>query len=360
MVEIAKNSAAPAADFKLAPEIAREYEAASHGAGIRFMAERMLIRIAGDDRVSFLHGMCTADIKSMKPGDSAAALFVTEHAHVIADAFVHAVEDDAMLLDIDRAAWAPVRAHLEKFLVADDVEMEEAGSLGVLDIEGPRAGEVAAGLAPEAGELPPWRHLRAGSLRIANLPRFGGPARTIIANRGALDSLAAELKNSDPAVCDLSPETLEIIRVEQGLARAGLDTGEKTLALEARMERAISFSKGCYVGQETIERATARGALKRRLFGLRIEGARMPIAGAPITLDGKEVGRLGSVVRSPAMGILGLAILHHSAWAESTRVRVADAAGDMSATVADPPFAAQASNQGVANANKKADFSRAV
>lgn len=337
--------------FELAPELAREYETVSHGAGMRLLDERILIRVCGDDRVSFLHGMCTADIKGMKPGDAAAALLVTEHAHVIADMFVYAIEDDALLLEIDRGAWPSARAHLEKFLVADDVEMDEIDSLGVLDLEGPGAGELAASLARESWELPPWRHLRADGARIANVPRFGGAARTIIADRESIPGLIEGLRRRDPSIRDVGAATLEIVRVEHGLARVGVDTGEKTLALEARMERAISFSKGCYVGQETIERATARGALKRRLFGLRIDGTRTPSPGAMVMLDGKEVGRVGSVARSPAMGIIGLAILHHSAWPEGTRVRIADSAGEITATVADLPFRAQASTRAVANAS---------
>jgi folate-binding protein YgfZ len=346
------RDSATAANFDVAPEIAREYEAATDGVGIRVVEDQILIRISGDDRVSFLHGMCTADIKSMKVGELAAALFVTEHAHVIADAFVYAIEGDALLLELDRGLWPSVRDHLEKLLVADDVEMEELDALGVLDLEGPRSGDLAAVLAHESEQLPPWRHyLRADALRVANLPRFGGPARTIIASRDAIGALVAELKKRDPSVRDLGAETMETIRVEHGLARVGLDTGVKTLALEARMERAISFSKGCYVGQETIERATARGALKRRLCGLRIDGARIPPHGAPITLDGKEVGRLGSVVRSPAIGIIGLAILHHSAWTEGARVHVSDTENGLTATVVELPFRPRASKQAAANAS---------
>jgi folate-binding protein YgfZ len=350
-METGKDCPAAAAGFDTTPELANEYATVSRGAGIRFLEERILIRMSGEDRVSFLHGMCTADIKGMKPGEAAAALFVTEHAHVIAEMFVYAVEDAALLLEIDRSVWPSTRAHLEKFLVADDVEMDELDSLGVLDLEGPGSGQLAASLAREAEQLPVWRHIRSGDLRIANIPRFGGSARTVIASRDAIAGLIDQLKRRDPSVRELSDKALEIIRVEHGLARVGLDTSEKTLALEARMERAISFSKGCYVGQETIERATARGALKRRLFGLRIESTRMPLSGARIMLDGKEVGHLGSVVRSPANGIIGLALLHHSAWAAGTLVRIADPAGELTASVVEPPFQSQASTQASANAS---------
>jgi folate-binding Fe-S cluster repair protein YgfZ len=113
------------------------------------------------------------------------------------------------------------------------------------------------------------------------------------------------------------------------------------LALEARLEPAISFNKGCYVGQETIERATAHGALKRRLFGIRILGDRIPLPGAPIQLAGKEVGRLSSVASAPA-GIIGLTILHHSAWAAGTRVAIVGEHGTIDGLVCDLPFAGAA------------------
>ena len=108
------------------------------------------------------------------------------------------------------------------------------------------------------------------------------------------------------------------------------------------MEPAISFNKGCYIGQETVERATARGALKRRLMGLRIDGARVPAADARVMLAGKEIGHLTSPLRSPRLGVLALAILHHSAWAPGTAVTIHDADGELAAAVSELPFASDA------------------
>jgi len=245
------------------------------------------------------------------------------------------------LIEIDRQIWPDIRTHLEKFLVADDVEMEELERLGVIDIEGPQAHKVLHAVSDNAADgLDSWHHAASGELRIANLPRFGGPAFTLLADWSRVAKLTAELseRNAPLDVCDLSPQTLDILRIEHGIARPGADTTAKTLALEARLERAISFSKGCYIGQETIERATARGALKRRLYGLRIHGTGIPQTGAAINLNGKEVGRLSSAARSPALGIIGLAILHHSAWPEGTKVMLSDAVGESPAVVFELPF----------------------
>ena len=129
---------------------------------------------------------------------------------------------------------------------------------------------------------------------------------------------------------------LETIRIENGVARVGVDTTDKTIALEARLNRAISFNKGCYLGQETIERATARGGLKKRMFGLKFSTAEVPGAGAILTLDGKEVGRVSSAVRSPRFGAIGLAILHHSAWTPGAELKVGE--GGV-AIVSELPFA---------------------
>jgi folate-binding protein YgfZ len=322
---------------------ASAYDATTTGAGIATLDDRLIVRIVGDDRIPFMHGMCSNDIKGLATGAVAPALILTEHAHIIADFFVYA-EADGLLIEIDRALWPKARAHLEKFLVADDVEFEELENLGVIDLEGPAAAKAVATVAGAAAEsLPAWRHLEFAGGRCANLPRFGGPAFTLLVERAQIGSMMETLSERgvaagvrDTAAVDAA--TLEIARIEHGVARVGVDTGEKTIALEARLNAAISFSKGCYLGQETIERATARGGLKKKLFGLRIEGNRVPVIGSAIVLDGKEVGRLTSVVESPRLGIIGLSILHHSAWTAGTRLAIVEATGEDVASVCELPF----------------------
>ena len=332
-------------------EIEAELEALTTHAGVCRRQDRVAVRVVGDDRASFLHGMCSNDIKGLKPGGLVAALFLTERAHLIAEANVWATAD-ALLLEMERALWPAVRAHLERFLVADDVEFEESGDsirhASVIQIDGPRAAETVAAVFGTPASLPgAWRfgEAEAGTL-VAQVTRWGAPAFTILAERAIAPEIAARMiaggVREVNEVREVSIEAVEILRVESGTARVGVDTNDKTIALEARMEPAISFNKGCYIGQETVERATARGALKRRLMGLRIDGARVPSTGARVMLAGKEIGHLTSPLRSPRLGVLALAILHHSAWTPVTAVIIQDADGELAAAVSELPFASDA------------------
>ena len=299
-------------------------------AGVLPLDARILVRVTGDDRASFFHGMCSADVKGARPGSILPALFLTEHAHVIADAFIW-VTPDALILDIDAEAWTRTRAHLEKLLVADDVEFEDAGGLAVIDVEGPAALETSSAIS-----LAPWSFIEAGGTLVGNLPRFGGPAASVIAPRDAIDSTVATILAKAPGARRVDASVLDIVRVENGVALVGVDTTDKTIALEARLDRAISFNKGCYLGQETIERATARGGLKKRMFGLKFSGDEVPPPGAVLSLAGNEVGRLTSAVNSPRFGAIGLAILHHSAWTPGTELKVGEGGA---AIVTELPFA---------------------
>lgn len=299
-------------------------------AGVLPLDGRILVRVTGDDRASFLHGMCTADVKGARPGAILPTLFLTEHAHVIADAFIW-VRPDALILDIDADAWMRTRAHLEKLLVADDVEFEDAADLAIIDVEGPVSLD-----ATGAASLAPWSSIETGGSFVGNLPRYGGPAASVITPRDSLDSTIAAILAKLPGSRRIDASVLETIRIENGVARVGVDTTDKTIALEARLNRAISFNKGCYLGQETIERATARGGLKKRMFGLKFYTEGLPGADAVLTLAGKEVGRVTSAVRSPRFGAIGLAILHHSAWTPGTELKVGEGG---SAIVSDLPFA---------------------
>ncbi len=312
-----------------------DYIAATEAVGVRVLGERRVVRVVGDDRVSFFHGMCSADVKGAVPGTILPALFLTEHAHLIADFFIW-VTKDALLLDIDDAAWRRSRAHLERLIVADDVEFEESEASRVVDLEGARAHDAASMLASDASSLGEWRFVESADALIGNLPRLGGPAFTILVAGNRAEAIVERIASGVPGGRRINDDTAEILRIENGIARAGVDTADQTIALEARMNRAISFNKGCYLGQETIERATARGGLKKKLFGLKFAGGRIPERGAAVKLDGKAVGRVSSTALSPRFGAIGLAILHHSAWQPGTALGVGGCAAI--AKVGELPF----------------------
>jgi folate-binding protein YgfZ len=313
------------------------YEAAVRGAGVAELDDRIVVRVRGDDRAAFLHGMCSADISGAAAGSVTPALFLTEHAHVIAEFFAW-VAADAILIETGRGQWTRAREHLERLLVADDVEFDDADALAVIDIEGPEAPDaIRATLGDAAASLAEWRHTTApGGAPVGRFPRFGVPAYSILAPRAEAAEIRARLVDAVAGARQIDSAVLDIIRVEHGIAAVGIDTTDKTLALEACMERAISQSKGCYVGQETIERATARGGLRKRLQGLRFRSGEAPAHGATLTLSGKEVGRVTSAVTSPRLGPIGLAIVHQSAWQPGCVLEVSADGG--SAEVSDLPF----------------------
>ncbi|HYB89503.1 MAG TPA: glycine cleavage T C-terminal barrel domain-containing protein [Candidatus Binataceae bacterium] len=328
---------APLAERAGAPDAA-DYDALVRGAGVYRTPSRIVVRTVGDDRVSFLHGMCSGDVKGATAGTVIPALFLTEHAHLIADFFAW-VADDAILLDIDSPLWMRAREHLERLLVADDVEFEESAPLSVICVFGPRAADAIRAVAGEqAASLAEWRHLNLGDLVIGNVPRLGAGAFAVLAPSANAARVSAQIAAATPGAREVGEAAVETVRIENGIVRAGIDTTASTIALEARLEGAISFRKGCYVGQETIERATAHGALKKRLFGLRFDGRRLPACGAEVMLAGKAVGRATSVALSPRFGPIGLSILHHSAWNPGTRVEVEASGGAITAQVSEIPF----------------------
>lgn len=311
-----------------------QWRALTDSAGFRLLEDRTVVRVTGDDRVTFFHGMCSADVKGARPGSILPALFLTEHAHVIADLFIW-VEEDALMLETGRSEWPREREHLDHLLVADDVEMEEVEGTSILHVEGTRAAEMLAEIEISgAAAMAPWSCSKSVNCVMGRVPRFGADAFSLLGDHSVLRGIAQRLQSAGATAVD--PEALDIVRVEHGLAKPGIDMTEKTIALEARLEPAISFNKGCYLGQETVERATARGALKKRLFGLRLERRIEP--GASLMLAGKEVGRATSPVLSPRFGPIALAILHHSAWNPGMVLEARDSGGKCSATVSEIPF----------------------
>jgi aminomethyltransferase len=319
-----------------APAQAVDTAGASGRTGWRRADDRIVVRASGADCASFLHGMCSNDIKGMTTGSVLQALLLDDRARIVADLFVWAAPD-AFLLDFDRALWPKAREHLEKFLVADDVEFNEQAGLNLLDLEGESAAVVGDRIVSGARTLAEWHAMFAGELSIANLPRFGTRAFSIMAADDAIDRVVTAIGTMGD-VDPLDANTLDAIRIARGIARVGVDTDEKTLALEARFERAISFAKGCYIGQETIERATAHGSLKKMLCGLKIARGPKPDANASITLGDRVVGRLTSVATMPGGDIIGLAILHRDAWPDGTEVTIGDPAHGWRATVKELPL----------------------
>jgi folate-binding protein YgfZ len=267
-----------------------------------------MLRATGKDAKDYLHRMTTQDVNALPPGGSAYAAVLNAKGHLLADAHV-LVEADGVLLVMDPRGAEAARPHLEKFVIMDDVTFEDvSGSLRVVPVVGP---ECAARLGARA----------ATPRRISNRRR-GVPALDLLVPPGEAEALRAELVREGAA--DLGAEELEALRILGGQARFGVDMDASRLPMEAGLTRlAISFTKGCYTGQEVVLRATARGHLQRGLVQLALPHDAGP--GAGLSAGGQEVGVVTSAAETPE-GRIGLGYLRRAHWKEGERV--ATAGGD--------------------------------
>ncbi|HXX93258.1 MAG TPA: glycine cleavage T C-terminal barrel domain-containing protein [Planctomycetota bacterium] len=229
--------------------------------------DQAVLRMTGRDRVRFLHGMCTHDIKKLSPGESCRAAIVTRQGKMVADLAVISLEESILAI-LDRSNLQPTIDHLAKFIVADDVTLA-ADDRGVVALYG---------TAPPPGM--PW----------AAEPALGGCL------------VVAPSSGPDPfgALRRLGEREFETLRIEAGFPRWGVDMGPDYLPMEAGLEPiAISYSKGCYIGQEVIQRVKTYSEPPRMLVQLEIAGAR---PGDPIASGGEVMGQITSATEGVALG----------------------------------------------------------
>jgi folate-binding protein YgfZ len=324
-------------------DVGREWRAAREGAAVFAAGFRSLIAATGEDRVTFLQGMLSNDVKALAAGQGTYAAMLTQQGKVVADLRVYA-QPQRVLLDVVTWRRAALQEALERYLVADDVELAQPDEELLLGLEGPLARAVV-GEALGVAELPHARYAHVET-------EFeGARVMAIVASEVDGDGiLLAAAPRAAAALFDacveagarpLGMQALDVLRVEAGVPWAGIDIDENTLIMETGREAAISFSKGCYLGQEVVERIAARGHVNRILAGIVCAGDALPAPGARLLADGQEVGYVTSAVRSEALrhGI-GLAMIQRKHSAAGERLTVDTGAAPMAATVAGLPFAA--------------------
>ena len=280
-----------------------QFEAiASSRAALRRLPGRGLVRATGADRVRFLNGMLTADVAKLAPGGAAPALQLDRKGHVLAELCVLA-EPESLLLDTAPGVEAELMAVLEKHLIADDVALASlSDGHAWLALEGPGAREAArrtGAVPPDAGRFVRADFEGESVLWIAEGTLTPDGLRAI-----APRALASELERA-LGLPELSEAAAEVLRIDAGIPALGRDVGPRNFPQEAGLERAISFTKGCYIGQEIVARIASRGAVNRRLVRLRSDSLVMP--GASVSVDGTDVGQVTSAARSDATGPIALA-----------------------------------------------------
>lgn len=330
--------------------LAEEYGALRHGAGVRERTERARIAVVGSDRLSYLHAMLTADVASLAPGTGCYSAYLTPQGRMIADMRVLDL-GDLTLIDLELPTASEVQEKLEQFVFSEDVQLRDiTETLGDVSIVGPRAAQVISSVmggavTPEAlGRLVEHQSIRVpfegATAVIASGGAMGLPEFDVYVDRAHVPSIVAGSMTA--GAIQVAEAALEVVRVEAGVPRFGHDMNADTIPLEAGIEnRAISFTKGCYPGQEVITRVLHRGhgRVARRLVGLAVEGAVVPKRGDRLLAAEKEIGTVTSAVLSPAIQApvaLGYALRDFTS--PGTAVTILHGDLRLGAKVADLPF----------------------
>jgi folate-binding protein YgfZ len=306
-------------------------------------SDRAKIELTGSERLPFLDGLVTAELKTLPPGTFAYALLLNEKSRVLGDLRVF-VLPESLVLDLGAAQKESIVRILEKARVSDDVEFRDLGVVGHVEVHGPATGgAIEKVLGGEA------RGLGQGSFRTIPVEPRGrtyvsgirSPPMTGYAIWSPDSSLSREWEAlSRAGVRPVGRDAMEVLRIEAGIPGFGSDMGEDTLALEVAPESAISFTKGCYVGQEIVARGTYVGQVRRKLLGLRVDGDVVPAHGDRVSKDGHEVGRVTSAAWSPTFGrVIALGILRLDAVSPDDSLSIHHRGGDLTARMASLPFA---------------------
>ena len=316
------------------------YRAIHEGAATGALAPRAQIAVAGKDRRSYLQGLLTNDIEALTAGTGCYSAWLTPQGRMLTD--MHVLESgDMMLLDVPADQLQSTLQRLDQFLFSEDVQLADlAGSLRAVWVHGPSAPAIVErvihGLSG-VGDWPDYRNARAefngAAAVVARVDQLGVPGLCSYVAPAEERALLAALHAAGAVPADAA--ALEAARIEAGYPIFGVDMTEDTIPLEAGIEeRAISFTKGCYVGQEVIIRVLHRGhgRVAKRLMALRIEGP-APAPGAKLFAGGREVGAVTSAAGSPRHGAIAMGYLHRDFVAPGTSVEVDAAGGRAAATV---------------------------
>jgi folate-binding protein YgfZ len=298
----------------LAAPTAAEMASLREGAAWALRADERL-DLAGADRVRFLNNLVTCDVMALAPGRAARGFFTHAKGGVLADVDVVALADRFRLV-LPAGRGAAIRAHCERYRIADRVELAERADLAALSLRGERAPELLARLgvaAPAAGERCA-ADLEGVAVGVRREARGREPRFELEAASPDRDALVAALTRVGATLglvsaCDAA---VDCARVEDGELAWGVDYGEESFPQETGEEAAVSFTKGCYLGQEVVARIHYRGGVQRQARGLRFAGA-PPALGAELLHDGRPCGRVTSLAISPRHGAIGLALVHRRA-----------------------------------------------
>jgi folate-binding protein YgfZ len=311
-----------------------EYQAVRDTAGLFDLSFRSRICLLGADRQKFLNGQVTNNVKDLKPGEGCYAALITAKGKMQSDLRIFCL-DEELLLDFEPGLTLIVTERLEKYIIADDVQLVDvAPHYGLISLQGPKSAELASAL--DLGVALPDRpfgqikiaHQTLGDLYIANAARLGTVGIDLYVPTAAVEAtlklLLQHATSMNVRLC--GSDAFEMARIEQGVPRFTMDMDETNLPPEAGLDRTgISYTKGCYIGQEVIARIRTYGQVAKKLCRLEItDSTEIPVRGGKLYLNGKDVGFVTSAAHLPLSGVRGLGYVRREANAPGTELLLGD------------------------------------
>lgn len=339
----------PPAGTAFTEQAGEEYRATRERAGLFDHSPRARIELTGKDAARFLHNLCSQDVLGLKPGSGCEAFFLNIKARVLVHAWIYRIPNadggESFWLDAGPGQAEKLSKHLDHYRISEDIEIaDHTNGLAQLHIAGPSALEVVRkALGQELAELAPLQAVRLergpdNVIVVRRQDMLGVPGFDLLCRREEAASLGSALR--DAGARPAGPAAYETLRIEAGMPAYGTDVDEACLAPEVdRTSQAISYAKGCYLGQEPVVRIRDLGQVQRRLLGLVVSGKPADLAGAKVEHAGQEVGQVTSSAFSPRLGsVVALAYLRRGSQAAGTAVEVETATGRRSALVVGLPF----------------------
>ncbi len=317
--------------------VAEEYWTVKKAVGLTDLSHLGRLTIRGKDRTAFLNGLLTNDISKLEEGSGIHSALLNTKARVLADLYLYNL-DDGLVVDTGDSQSRRIKATLDQFIITEDVQIEDSGeNLLQLTLQGPQAAQVLKGvLSVDLQGLHPLSHKAQGPALLIARDRTGAGGYDIIVPRDETEAVweSLLLKGGEFGLSAVGLRALDILRLEKGLPRYGVDVDENTIVLEAGFQDAISFTKGCYMGQEVVARATHIGRVNKRLVQLRVDGTVSPLRGSKLKGDGKEAGFVTSAEFSPGMGkVVALGYAQREFAVEGRGLTVEAGGGELPAVV---------------------------
>ncbi|HVH15023.1 MAG TPA: aminomethyltransferase family protein [Candidatus Angelobacter sp.] len=314
-----------------------EYWTIKRSVGLADVSNAGRLRITGKDRVAFLNGLLTNDVSQLKENNGQRSALLNSKARVLADLHLYA-QTDSLLIDTGESPASHVKEILDRFIITEDVQIRDATSdLVQMTVQGPKSSEaIKQVLGADVHDLKSFEQRGLGPSTIIARDRTGQSGYDII-----LPVLEAEpvwhgflLNGGELGLNPVGSRALEILRLEAGYPRYAADMDENTIVLEAGFKDALNFTKGCYLGQEVVARATHIGRVNKQLVGLEVDTRASIPPRSKLTSDGKEAGFITSAAFSPGLGkVASLGYANREFAKEGTKVNVQSGETNFSAVV---------------------------